>query len=334
MFRVPIRARSRPATASRAHPTARALGFWAFGLWAFGLWALGLLAALTAWGPAAHAAESSASVSAKVQFPSLDRGVSLDGYLVRPADTARHPALVLLHGCGGLLRHGQPEARVTAWTALLVARGYAVLMVDSFTPRDVRVMCGPRNFDVAVLRARPADAYGALLWLQAQPFVRPDRVGAMGWSEGGGAVLLSIGSVSLGRPKDLPEGDFRVAVAFYPGWCASTKLPPLLRSGTPWTTSIPFLVLVGAADVWTPAEPCRAMLRDAQSRGAPVEIHIYPGAYHDFDWPDQPIRKLPQFTSSSGVVPITGTDPAARADALARVPAFLAKYLKPEERKD
>jgi len=312
------RVRTKPPAARHAPASALGIGVLALGT-------LGLFVASLLPGPAARAAD--APISAKVQFPSLDDGLKLDGYLARPADGVRHPALVFLHGCGGLLHQGRPEARVTAWSELLVARGYAVLMVDSFTPRDVRLMCGPRNFNVAVLRARPADAYGALLWLQAQSFVRPDRVGVMGWSEGGGTILLAIGAHSLGRPDSLPHGDFRVAVAFYPGWCADGKLEPLLQAHARWTTPIPFLMLVGSSDVWTPAEPCRAMLEHAQSLGSAIEMHIYPGAYHDFDWPDQPIRRLPQFTSSAGVVPITGTDPAARADALERVPAFLAKYL-------
>ena len=31
--------------------------------------------------------------------------------------------------------------------------------------------------------------------------------------------------------------------------------------------------------------------------------------------------------TAAGIVPIQGTDPAARQDALARVPAFLARFL-------
>ena len=53
----------------------------------------------------------------------------------------------------------------------------------------------------------------------------------------------------------------------------------------------------------------------------------YAGAYHDFDWPDLKRTERPEFTTASGVVPITGADPAARDDVLRRVPAFLAPYL-------
>ncbi len=93
-----------------------------------------------------------------------------------------------------------------------------------------------------------------------------------------------------------------------------------------WSGS-PLLVLIGAEDVWTPAAPCKAFLDGAIGRGAPIETEIYPGAYHAFDAPNQPRRELPDYRTRAGIVPIIGTDPAARQDALARLPAFLARYL-------
>jgi hypothetical protein len=39
------------------------------------------------------------------------------------------------------------------------------------------------------------------------------------------------------------------------------------------------------------------------------------------------VLRLPAYRTRAGVVPIVGTEPAARQDAIARVPAFLARYL-------
>ncbi len=250
----------------------------------------------------------------RVEFPSLtldERPVTVDGYLYRAPGEGRHPAVVFLHGCGGLLtRSGVPESRVTAWAQRLNTDGVAVLMVDSFTPRGVRSMCAPKNFVPAVFDARPRDAFGALAYLQSQPFIVPDRIGLMGWSEGGGAVLYTIRYAStIG---------FRAAVAFYPARCNAHAMET-------WTSPVPLLVLVGESDVWTPAAPCVALMNAARS--APVEVKTYPGAYHDFDWPNMPIHRQPENRTKAGVVPITGTDPAAREDALERVPAFLEGYL-------
>ena len=60
---------------------------------------------------------------------------------------------------------------------------------------------------------------------------------------------------------------------------------------------------------------------------SPIELHTYAGAYHDFDYPGIRLHEEPGYRTTSGVVPIVGTDPAAREDALARVPAFLGRYL-------
>jgi dienelactone hydrolase len=211
--------------------------------------------------------------------------------------------------------------RDRAWAEELARLGYVVLLVDSLRPRTHGEMCSTTGFNLALYRKRAKDAYGALQYLQSQPFVRGDRVGVVGWSQGGGVVLLSIPTQSFGRPAALPQGDFRAAVAFYPGSCDAERLP------AGWTSTIPLLILQGAADVWTPLAPCRAFASAAAERGVPVELTVYPGAHHDFDAPNQPRRELPDYVTRAGVVPIIATDPAARADALQRVPAFLARYL-------
>jgi dienelactone hydrolase len=150
--------------------------------------------------------------------------------------------------------------------------------------------------------------------------VRADRVGVIGWSQGGGAVLYAIRAQSIGRPIQLPQGDFQAAVAFYPASCDERR-----QQG--WASNIPLLVLLGAEDVWTPAAPCKAFLDDAIGRGARIEVQVYPGAYHGFDRADSPRRELPEFRTAAGVVPIVGTESAARRDAISRVPAFLARFL-------
>jgi len=264
-----------------------------------------------------------------VHFPSLeDNGpgqasTALDGYLFRPPGDGRHPAVVGLHGCGGMFSRttGLITPIYQAWAAEFNRQGYAALLVDSFRPRGHGEMCSIQGFDLDLYRKRPKDAYAALWFLQNQGFVRGDRIGLVGWSQRGGATLFSIGAQSLGRPSALPQGDFRAVVAFYPGSCNESRLP------ASWTSAIPLLVLMGAEDVWTQMAPCKTFLDGAIARGARIETQIYPGAYHAFDAPNLPRRELPDYRTGAGVVPIVGTDAAARADALARVPAFLARFL-------
>jgi dienelactone hydrolase len=109
------------------------------------------------------------------------------------------------------------------------------------------------------------------------------------------------------EPKNAPGGvDFARAIAFYPG----CRLP--LESGR-WASRRPLLVLIGAADDWTPAAPCEALAAEAKAQGEAVDIVVYPGAYHDFDHPALPFHTGDglAFTANGGGSAHTGTNPAA-----------------------
>src|SRR4051812_11400757 len=79
-----------------------------------------------------------------VHFPSFDGGegrpaTELTAYLFKPGRAnGPVPAAIFLHGCGGLI--SATTARIVSremdWAAKLNAQGIAVLMVDSFGPRD------------------------------------------------------------------------------------------------------------------------------------------------------------------------------------------------------
>jgi CheY-like chemotaxis protein len=87
------------------------------------------------------------------------------------------------------------------------------------------------------------------------------------------------------------------------------------------------LIADTAADDWTPAAPCEKLAASAKSAGEPVSIVLYPGAYHDFDYPDMPVhtREGLAYTADGSGTAHSGTDPAARQDAVNRVIEFLAQ---------
>jgi dienelactone hydrolase len=279
---------------------------------------------------ALSAAATAAAAQQIVNLTSLDDTTNLIAHLSRPAGDAPRPALVLMHGCTGLLDDkGGILGTYRAWMRALVVQGYNVLAVDSATSRGFGQTCSRGPARLTMFRDRPKDAYAALQYLQAQSFVQADRVGLMGWSQGGGAVLLSINDKSIGRPAGLAQ-DFRTAVAFYPGACNDRLQSKPFTQVEPqsWTTSVPLLVLMGEVDTWTPFPPCEAFLGDAKARGAPVELKSYPSAMHAFDAPNLPRRELPQYRIGNGPIPVMGTDREARADAFPRVLEFLKLRLE------
>ncbi|SFI32068.1 Dienelactone hydrolase [Bosea sp. OK403] len=286
-----------------------------------GLAAFACALGLAAWANTAAAQES-------VSFRSLDNETTLTAYLDRPATEEARPAIVMMHGCSGLLdRNGRILPIYHAWARMLVAKGYVVLVVDSAKSRGFGQSCTAGLPRRTMLRDRPKDAYAALQYLQAQRFVRADRIALMGWSQGGATVLLTINEKSIGRPQPLAQ-DFNSAIAFYPGSCSETFQTRPYTQVEPgrWTTQTPLLVLFGEADVWTPFAPCEAFVNAAKARGNPLELKSYPRAVHAFDAPNADRRELPAYRNGDGPIPLIGTDDEARADALLRVLAFLERH--------
>lgn len=274
-------------------------------------------------------AQTTATAQTTVNFPSLDGATDLIGHLTRPEGDAPRPAVVLMHGCSGL---NDKKSRIfglyRAWARALAVQGYVTLIVDSATPRGLGQTCSRGPDSRRMWRDRPKDAYGALQYLQAQPFVKLDHIALMGWSQGGGVTLLAINDRSIGRPATLAQ-DFKVAVSFYPGACADQyqSKPYTQVEPNSWTTKVPLLVLIGEADVWTPYKPCSDFIAAAKARGNPVELKSYPGAVHAFDAPNLPRKELPEYQMRDGAIPVIGTDPEARKDAFPRVLDYLKQHL-------
>ena len=240
-------------------------------------------------------------------------GVELNAVMYRPAGAGPFPAVVALHGCGGLYgRDGGLSARHADWGERLSKLGFIVLFPDSFGSRGAGSQCSTTSRVARPSAERVADALAAKSFLQSRPDVKPEAVSLMGWSNGGSTVLHAVepGAAARGRAPD-----FTRAVALYPG-CRT-----LVEHGN-WRSRLPLLILIGASDDWTPAARCNALAQQA----ANVSIVLYPGAYHDFDYPDMPLRTRSglAYTADRSGVAHTGTEPAAREDALRRVPAFLA----------
>jgi dienelactone hydrolase len=279
---------------------------------------------------ALSAVATNAAAQQAVNFVSLDAKTNLTAHLSRPEGDAPRPALVLMHGCSGLVGgKGGILAMYRAWMRALVVQGYVVLAVDSAAPRGFGQTCSAGPDRITMWRDRPKDAYAALQYLQAQPFVQADRVGLMGWSQGGSVVLLSINDKSIGRPSALAH-DFKAAVSFYPGACSEKfqSKPYTQVEPQSWTTQVPLLLLFGEADTWSSFPPCEAFIAAAKARGNPVELKSYPSAEHAFDAPNLARRELPQYRSGDGPIPAIATDREARTDAIPRVLEFLKLHLE------
>lgn len=176
-----------------------------------------------------------------------------DSKLFIPAGTGPFPAVIVMHGSGGLWQNNNVNGGVMSghfeeWGTRLQMNGYVALFIDSYTARGVvefvekRPAQDPSKDDAVCSNrlVRPSDAYSALEYLRDLDYVIDNRVGIMGFSQGGESTLASVVDESLINaktwekrrlnwdntktlvPEDAPytvpaNQGFRTAVAYYPG---------------------------------------------------------------------------------------------------------------------
>jgi dienelactone hydrolase len=190
-----------------------------------------------------------------------------------------------------------------------------VLLPDSYGSRGLGPQCRVKERRLSARRERVADIVATRQWLMQQPWVAQDRISLVGWANGASALLWAV------RPQNSSRGttpDFRSAVAFYPDCRVS--------AGLGWSARIPTLLLIGGKDDVSSPPACRQMVDGARGRSALARIVVYPGAYHDFDRANFPLRAIGG-ASDAGLPEKghVGTDTEARADSQKRVAEWLAR---------
>ena len=209
-------------------------------------------------------------------------------------------AVVVLHGCNGVGPHDRE------WARRLAGWGFAALLIDSFGPRGFKEVCN-RGREVPP-EAQARDGFDGAAYLRTAPEVHAARVGMIGFSHGGWAVLKAVLAGLVRRPSEPP---LAAAVAYYPGCEPPTSA---LETDT--------LILIGDADDWTPAARCARWRDTVQTNGHSLQMKIYPGARHAFDAPSPPHPFAGHYI---------GQDPAAMADSLVETRAFFSERLAPKQ---
>ncbi|MDO9472649.1 MAG: dienelactone hydrolase family protein [Caulobacter sp.] len=222
----------------------------------------------------------------------------LTGYLFKPSAAAgKAPAVVLMHTkdgayssrSGGDYRATTLTPRFKFWGQYWASRGYYVLLVDSYGARgfpqgfgDTPVRDRPASVDD--VDVRPLDAYGALQYLRALPEVDGDRVGLMGFSNGGGAALATMAD---DKPGDMRKLGFRAAVALYPGCVLKKRFDK--KGYTPYA---PVRVFMGGADKGASPTACKALVDRSRKAGGDIELTLYDSVGHGFDEPGRKTQSV------------------------------------------
>ena len=136
-----------------------------------------LLAAITLVAISAHRAQAAEPETVRITSDVAQLG-PFTALLFRPKGKGPFPAVVALHGCGGLFNDDKEiKGREEDWAERLAAAGYVALLPDSFTARGVRQIARGRT--ARSLPPSAEDAAAAAGWLAKQPFVDASRMGLM-----------------------------------------------------------------------------------------------------------------------------------------------------------
>ncbi len=211
--------------------------------------------------------------------------------LTKPNGQGSFPALILLHGSIGFDRH------YDGWAERLASWGYVALLLDSFGPKGQSSLSDPPL-------TRAQDICYAKSYLNNLPFVDPRRIGVIGWSQRGSSALAALCTRFPSFQKEYP---LRAVVTFYP-YCFRALAD----------LDFPLLILIGELDNRCPVTVCIERMPRKKTRNE-VTLKVYPRAYHGFDIEGIDTSYMDHWFQY---------DPAAAADSIIQVKAFLAKNLK------
>jgi len=133
---------------------------------------------------------------------------TLTAQLSTPRGAGPFPAVILLHGCGGI------GPNIKEWAVWLRHEGYAAFVLDSFGGRGLRRLCG--GSAALTGRMRAPDIFVAARYLKTLPQIDGKRIAAIGYSHGGWTLMWAVATEA-----QYPDVDIRAFIMFYPtctGW--------------------------------------------------------------------------------------------------------------------
>lgn len=230
------------------------------------------------------------------------------GKLTMPlVDNKRFPAVVIIHGSGGV------DSRGPAYASKLNELGIATLEIDMWSARN---MAGGLDRPKHVSETLP-DAEAAFRYLVSRPDINSNSIGLMGFSWGGVVGMLTATS-------DAPK--FKSIASLYPVCWGYNKVP-----GYEFTRVNvgELLIISGTADEYDNPADCKELIKILPNpdRQKVSEVSLV-GATHGFDRSGSPEEFFDPyaFRGKGGEVSIQH-DKAATERSLSEIGEFFNRTL-------
>lgn len=197
--------------------------------------------------------------SSMVEFSSGYASRKTNGFLAKPEDAGRYPAVIIIHEIWGLVDH------IKDLSSRFAQEGYVALAVDLFDGKTVSKL--EEGFELREKFTEEKileDLNGGCNFLNTLDYVNPKRIGSIGFCMGGGLSLLLA----------CYNKELAAAVVFYGRNPSPMDLVKKIQC--------PVLGNYAGEDMIM-TESDVSLLRQALTKfGKIFDIKIYPGAPHAF----------------------------------------------------
>jgi carboxymethylenebutenolidase len=207
------------------------------------------------------AASAFAADGKSVSYKSGDETVQ--GVLYTPSDKGPFPAIIVIHEWWGLNDWVKDQA------SKLADQGYVTLAIDLYRGKVAKTPDEAHEIMRGVPEDRAKrDLHAAFEFLAAQPNVKKDRIGAIGWCMGGGYSL----DVALQEPTLAAD------VINYGHLATDTDALKKINA--------PILGLFGAQDRGITPDDVHKFEVSMKQLGKKIDVKIYDDAGHAFENPN------------------------------------------------
>jgi dipeptidyl aminopeptidase/acylaminoacyl peptidase len=245
------------------------------------------------------------AIRERIEWTSTFEGKTstIEGILLKPADfdpTKKYPLLVVIHGGPTGVDRGNLSADRYYPIEMFIAKGALVLKPnyrgsagygEAFRSLNVRNL-GTGDYN---------DVISGVDYLISKGWVDRDKVGSMGWSEGG--FISAFITTFSDRFKAVSVG---AGISDWMTYYVNTDIHPFTRQylhATPWddpeiyrktspityikTAKTPTLIQHGGSDRRVPIPNGFELYQALRDQGVPVRMVVYPGFGHPINKPKQ-----------------------------------------------
>ena len=222
----------------------------------------------------------------EVRFPG--GGGEIQGWIARPTETGRYPAIALLHG-----RNGPSDS----------FRDVAVRFAEE------EIVCLALNY--MTLKEEPPleemlrSVEGALSFLKTQTQVNTERIAVGGYCKGGGLTYQALAKIP----------GYSAGVIWHGGLSAD-NVEAALR------VQVPMIIIHGASDTPVPIDKVYDLTKQLNQQGKRFELKVYHGCDHAFTLPggaryiaeaaDDAFREAVLFLRRTYGIPVGTVSPLVR----------------------